>query len=79
MRKWIEYVAMRRSSSTTCRHAKEIFVATRRVEVGPGVKMDWKRSVMKVAMSATLLRSEILLFLLRTVRFVGNRCCLRAE
>lgn len=53
---------MRRRSSTSCRHAKEAFVATRRVEVGPGVKMDWKRSVMKVAMFATSLQSYISLF-----------------
>ena len=52
---------MRRRRSTSCRHAKETFVATRRVEVGPGVKIDWKRSVMKADMLATIVVSQILL------------------
>lgn len=44
------YVAMSRRPSTSCRHANATFVATIREEVGPGVKMDWKRSVMKADM-----------------------------
>lgn len=51
--KWTEYVAIRRSRSTSCRAANVTFVAMRRVGVGPGVKMDIARSVKKVAMIAS--------------------------
>ena len=40
--------------STSWRQAKEAFVAMRRLEVGPGVKMDWNRSVMKADILAGL-------------------------
>ena len=48
--KWMLVVRMRRRRKTSWRAAKEMLVATRRVGVGPGVKMDVKRSVMKVVM-----------------------------
>lgn len=38
----------------SCRQAKATLVATRRVGVGPGVKMDWKRSVRKFDMVADI-------------------------
>ncbi len=44
MMKWTLYVARRRQSKTSCRQAKEAFVATRSVEVGPGVKTLFQSS-----------------------------------
>ena len=66
------YVAMRSASSTSWRHAKEAFVAARRVEVGPGVKMDWKRSVRKADMSANFLLLQSLCVFLRVVQLVDG-------
>lgn len=43
---------MSKRRSVSCRHANATFVAIRRVGVGPGVKMDSKRLVMKAAMIA---------------------------
>ncbi len=43
---------MRRKRRTTCRAAKEAFVAIIMEGVGPGVKMEFIRSVRKVAMTA---------------------------
>jgi hypothetical protein len=47
MAKWMLYVATRRRRRIPWRQANATFVATMRVGVGPGVKMDWKRSVRK--------------------------------
>ena len=44
---------MRRTRRTSCSAANETLVATTRVGVGPGVKMDWKRFVRKSAMRTT--------------------------
>ncbi len=48
--KWTLYVASRRQSSSNCKHAKEAFVATSSVGVGPGVKMLLQSSSRKDAM-----------------------------
>ena len=50
--KWMEKVAIRSPRKVTCSAAKETFVARRREDVGPGVKMEVMRSVKKVAMAA---------------------------
>ncbi len=44
---------MRRRRRTTCRQAKDAFVATMRVDVGPGVKMELNRFVRKADMMIT--------------------------
>ncbi len=45
------YVATRRASRTVWRAAKEAFVAVRRDELGPGVKIEEKRSVRNSAIA----------------------------
>jgi hypothetical protein len=48
--KWTLYVARSRHRRRSCRHAKEAFVATSSVEVGPGVKILSQSSSKKDAM-----------------------------
>ena len=48
----MEKVAIRSPRKVICSAAKETFVARRREDVGPGVKMEVMRSVKKVAMAA---------------------------
>lgn len=47
MRKWMEWVKLRRAKRRSCRQPKEALVATRRAGVGPGVKIDSQRAVRK--------------------------------
>ena len=54
MTKWMLQVASRRAKSRACRAAKVALVATRRVGVVPGVKMEPQRLVRKSAMFARL-------------------------
>ncbi len=49
--KWTLYVARRRQSSRNCRQAKEAFVATSSVDVGPGMKTLFQSSSKKDAIS----------------------------
>ena len=58
---------MRRRRSTTWRQAKETLVARRSVEVGPGVKMDWKRSAMNADMLVILDNLQVLFIPSRSV------------
>lgn len=53
------------------RAAKETFVATRRVGVGPGVKMELKRLVMKSAMVADFFAGFVM-YLLTTAKCFGS-------
>ena len=51
-RKCTLYVARSKAKRMVWSPAKEMFVAVIRVGVGPGVNIELKRSVMKVAMTA---------------------------
>lgn len=59
-------VATKRPKSVTCRHAKVAFAAARSVGVGPGVKMDWNRSVRKA--DITMSFSSPVLYILTEMR-----------
>lgn len=48
--KWMLYVAINKARKRSCSAANDAFVATRRVGVAPGVKMDSQRFSKKVAM-----------------------------